>query len=89
MIARRKFIQFFLSTLAAASVPAVSRALSFAHPALLPTEPNLEVLPTTLEEVLTRASKFKVIGVGGGGANAVQYMIAMWGAGGRLYLRQH
>lgn len=76
MIARRKFIQFFLSTLAAASVPAVSRALSFAHPALLPTEPNLEVLPTTPEEVLTRASKFKVIGVGGGGANAVQHMIA-------------
>ena len=76
MIARRQFIQFFLSTLAAASVPAVSRVLSFAHPTPLPPEPTFEVLPTTFEEVLTRESKFKVIGVGGGGANAVQHMIA-------------
>jgi len=76
MIARRQFIQFFLSTLATASVPAVSRALSFADPTLLAPEPKFEVLPSTLKEVLTRESKFKVIGVGGGGANAVQHMIA-------------
>lgn len=76
MIARRQFIQLVLSALAAAPLPAASRALPFAHPTRHPLEPLEEELVTTTEKVLTRNSKFKVIGIGGGGANAVQHMIA-------------
>ncbi len=76
MMTRRQIVQFFLSTLAAASLPAASRGVSFPLPRPHPLETSSEQLPMTLEDGLTRETVFKVIGVGGGGGNAVHHMIA-------------
>ena len=76
MIARRQFIQFCLSALAAASLPAAARRLPFSNPMALPYEGQNEVLPTSSKDVLAKEPKFKIIGVGGGGSNAAHHMIA-------------
>lgn len=76
MKTRRQIVQFFLSTLAAASLPAASRGVSLPLPRPNPLETSSEQLPMTLEDVLRRETVFKVVGVGGGGGNATHHMIA-------------
>lgn len=76
MIARRKFTQFFLSTLAAGTVSAISRASSSVNTALSPTESNLEMLTTTDKKVTIQDINLKVMGVDGCGANAALHMMA-------------
>ena len=68
MIARRKFTQFFLSTLAAGTVTAVSRASSSVTKALSPAELTLEIMTATHKEAFIQDTHFKVVGVGGYGA---------------------
>src|ERR1035437_5491357 len=76
MIERRQFIQSCLSALAGLSLLSPSRALTLAHQALLGLGSPNEELPTTIEKVLATSKQIKVIGVGGGGGNAVHHMIA-------------
>lgn len=76
MIARRQFIQSFLTALAALTLPSASKALPAVYKTPLPLEPRHEEFPTTSEEVFTTDKQIKVIGVGGAGCNSVHYMIA-------------
>ena len=76
MIARRQFIQSLLSALAVLSLPTDSRALPSPRLVLLEQDPENEGLPPAIEETATKKPQIKVVGVGGGGSNAVHHMIA-------------
>ena len=76
MIYRRQFIQSFLSALAALSLPSAARVLPPTHQTPQALKPRRDEFRTTIERVFTTGKQIKLIGVGGAGGNAVNYMIA-------------
>ncbi len=76
MTSRRQINQTFLATLAALSLPSASRPLPSAHPVPLRLKPCKDEWQTAIEKVMATDRQIKLIGVGGGGCNAVHHMIA-------------
>lgn len=76
MFARRQFIQSLLSGVAVLALPAASRTLPSSHLKFIALGPNHEGSQTGIEEGVAVERKIKVVGVGGGGSNALHHMIA-------------
>jgi len=76
MIARRPFIQSFLSALTTFSLPSSSRNLPPSLRKQRPLEPRNDEQALTADVNSITDKQFKLIGVGGAGGNAVGHMMA-------------
>jgi cell division protein FtsZ len=75
MVDRRQFIQTCLSILSSSALATPAQTLPLVEPTVLASVQSKETVPTAIENVFTDAPQIKVMGVGGGGANAARHMI--------------